>query len=181
MILGLLGMPRRIASYPEDFGWDLWNGIATGGAFLIALSVAIFIYNFFWSLKKGEEAGADPWDARTLEWTIPSPPPHYNFREIPQVHSLDDFWHQKYAEDPSGKPVPVPAGAAVATHGEDDDDFDEHSIHMPDPSYMPLIAALGLPLIAVGLLYSYAIVAVGALVLIVGLYGWVYEPSSSSE
>ena len=77
--------------------------------------------------------------------------------------------------------VPIPAGASVATHGDEPEDFDEHSIHMPDPSYMPLIAALGLPLIAVGLLYSYAIVAVGALVLVVGLYGWVYEPASSSE
>jgi cytochrome c oxidase subunit 1 len=176
MILGLLGMPRRIASYPEDYGWDLWNGIATGGAFMIALGVLVFIINFIWSAKNGEEAGDDPWDARTLEWSIPSPPPHYNFAKIPTVHGVDAFWHEKYVEDAEGRPVPIPAGAAVATH--DGGGHDEgHDIHMPAPSFMPLIAALGLPIVALGLLYSYPLIAVGGIIGLVGLYGWVLEPA----
>jgi heme/copper-type cytochrome/quinol oxidase subunit 1 len=176
MVLGLLGMPRRIASYPEDYGWDLWNMIATVGAFTIAASVLVFIINFLLSVRNGERAGDDPWDARTLEWSIPSPPPHYNFAKIPVVHSVDAYWHEKYVEDPDGRPVPVPAGAAVETHVETHEE--EHDIHMPSPSFWPLIAAIGLPLIALGLLYSYAITAVGGMVLVVGLYGWVYEPAS---
>ena len=60
----------------------------------------------------------DPWDARTLEWMTSSPPPVHNFDEIPTVHSLDEFWHRKYAEDKSGKLVPVQAGAA--DHGDGD-------------------------------------------------------------
>jgi cytochrome c oxidase subunit 1 len=176
MILGLLGMPRRIATYPEDYGWDLWNAIATVGAFTIALGVLVFMINFIWHLKSGEEAGSDPWDGRTLEWSIPSPPPHYNFAKVPVVHGLDAFWHEKYVEDPKGRPVPIPAGSAVATHDGGHGHDDAHDIHMPAPSYMPLIAAMGLPLIALGLLYSYAIVAVGGIVLVVGLYGWVLEP-----
>ena len=175
MVLGLMGMPRRISSYPEDFGWDLWNGLATAGAFIIALSIAVFIVNFLRSVRGGKEAGHDPWDARTLEWSIPSPPPHYNFAEIPTVHAVDDYWHQKYVEDPNGRPVPVPAGAAVATeeHGHD-----EHDIHMPNPSYMPLIAAIGLPIIAIGLIYSFFLIPVGAAISVMGLYGWVLEPAS---
>jgi cytochrome c oxidase subunit 1 len=175
MVLGLLGMPRRIHSYPEDYGWDLWNAIATAGAFMIALSILIFIINFFWSNKNGEVAGDDPWDGRTLEWSIPSPPPHYNFAKVPVVHGIDPFWHEKYVEDADGLPVPVPAGASVALH--DDGHGDPHDIHMPAPSYFPLIAALGLPLIALGLLYSYPVIAVGGVVLLVGLYGWVLEPA----
>jgi cytochrome c oxidase subunit 1 len=177
MILGLLGMPRRIATYPEDYGWDLWNGIATAGAFTIALSILIFIMNVVVSLRSKEEAGEDPWDARTLEWTIPSPPPHYNFAEIPVVHGVDDFWHKKYAEDAQGRPVPVPSGAAVATH-DNGHGAAEPDIHMPNPSFMPLISALGFPIIALGLLYALPLVAVGAAITVMGLYGWVLEPAS---
>jgi cytochrome c oxidase subunit 1 len=146
------------------------------GAFVIALSILIFMINFIMSVRKGEASGEDPWDARTLEWAIPSPPPHYNFAEIPRVHSLDEFWHQKYTEDSEGRPIPVVAGAAeVATeeHGSGG-----HDIHMPSPSFMPLIAALGFPLIALGLIYDYAILAAGATVLIVGIYGWAFEPAT---
>ncbi len=175
MVLGLLGMPRRIATYPEDYGFDVWNLIATVGAFTIALGVLVFIINFIISLRGGEKTGNDPWDGRTLEWSIPSPPPHYNFAKIPQVHGLDPFWHEKYIEDRDGRPVPIPAGAA---HGANEDDVDPHNIRMPSPSYFPLVAALGFPLIGLGLLYSFPVVAVGALVLVVGLYGWVYEPAS---
>jgi cytochrome c oxidase subunit 1 len=180
MVAGLLGMPRRIASYPENYGWDLWNALATAGAFTIAAGVLVFIINFIWSAKNGEEAGEDPWDGRTLEWTIPSPPPHYNFAKIPVVHGIDAFWHEKYVEDPNGRPVPIPAGAAAVAHGDEGHGagHDEgHDIHMPAPSYWPLIAAIGLPTIALGLLYSYAIVAVGGIVLLTGIYGWVLEPA----
>jgi cytochrome c oxidase subunit 1 len=140
--------------------------------------VLVFINNEIVSLRKKETAGPDPCDALTLERSIPSPPPHYNFKEIPQVRGLDEWWHRKYVEDARGMPVPVPQGGAVAVGDHDDDEFDEHSIHMPNPSFMPLIAAVGLPIIAFGLLYSYPLVAVGAVIMIVGLYGWVLEPAS---
>ncbi len=180
MVLGLLGMPRRIETYPEGYGWSFWNALATIGAFTIAVSILIFMYNIIISLRKGEIAGEDPWDARTLEWTIPSPPPPYNFAVVPQVHALDDFWHRKYTEDAEGRPVPIPAGAAVQTaHGDDDGGHgDGHGIHLPSPSYMPLIASAGLPIIGFGLLYDAALVAVGAAVLVVGLYLWVLEPAT---
>jgi len=177
MILGLLGMPRRIQTYPDNFGWGFWNMMATVGAFTIAASIAVFIYNVIVSLRSKVEAGADPWDARTLEWSIPSPPPHYNFAEIPHVHALDDFWHKKYVEDPHGKPVPIPAGAAVHPSG-DEHAADGHGIHLPSPSYFPLIAAAGFPFVALGFIYDYALLGVGAALLLVGLFGWALEPAT---
>ncbi|MEK7247350.1 MAG: cbb3-type cytochrome c oxidase subunit I, partial [Chloroflexota bacterium] len=178
---GLLGMPRRIYTYSDGYGWDVYNLVSTIGAFTIALSVAIFIVNFLISVRNGKKAGADPWDARTLEWTIPSPPPHYNFAEIPQIHARDDFWHQKYQEDAEGNVLPAIAGAAHATdvaHGGDG--HDEHHVeglHLPTPSYFPLIASLGFPIIATGLIYDIALIPVGATLTLVGLFGWAMEPA----
>jgi cytochrome c oxidase subunit 1 len=182
-ISGLLGMPRRVYTYSEGMGWDLWNLMSSVGAFLIATSMLVFIGNFVYSMmmKRGKEAGPDPWDARTLEWSLPSPVPHYNFAEIPTVHSLDDYWHQKYREDEQGNVIPVVAGAAVATEVAHGDEGGHGDIHMPSPSYMPLIAALGIPIIGIGLIYDYALVAVGATLLIVGIYGWALEPATEEE
>ena len=114
-MLGLQGMPRRIYTYPEGRGWDFWNFVSTIGAFLIALSVLVFIFNVCKS-RKNPHVGDDPWDARTLEWTIPSPPPEYNFTEIPLVTTRDDLWHRKYTEDDEGRAVlrgrPCPRSSA---------------------------------------------------------------------
>src|SRR3972149_6911506 len=143
---------------------------------MFSLSFLVSIINVLVSLRSKEAAGAAPWDARTLEWSIPSPPPAYNFAEIPVVRARDDFWHRKYVEDEQGRPLPILAGGAhgVEGHGEEG----HHAIHMPSPSYFPLIAALGFPLIGFGLIYDAALVAVGAAVLLVGLYGWALEPAS---
>jgi cytochrome c oxidase subunit 1 len=175
MILGILGMPRRISSYSDGMGWGLWNMIATVGAFMIATSVMVFLYNVVHSMVRGEEAGADPWDARTLEWMIPSPPPAYNFAEIPQVRALDDFWRRKYVENERGEPVPAVAGGA---HVAEESHGDGHGIHLPSPSFMPLIAAFGLPIIGFGFIYDFALVAAGAAILLFGVYAWALEPAT---
>ncbi|MGH9024348.1 MAG: cytochrome c oxidase subunit I, partial [Acidimicrobiia bacterium] len=149
-IYGLQGQPRRTYTYPEGMGWDFMNLMSTVGAFLIAFSVLVFIVNVLKSRRSGPIAGDDPWDARTLEWSIPSPPPEYNFAEIPHVRERDDFWHRKYAEDEEGRLVPIPSGGSgghghesAADHGDEDDgDHGDgahgdgaHGIHMPSPSY----------------------------------------------
>ena len=179
MIVGLLGMPRRIYSYGSGTGWEVLNMVATVGAFMIGLSVLIFIINVVISLRSKERAGDDPWDGRTLEWSLPSPVPAYNFVEIPTVRARDDFWYQKYEEDDEGRAVPTVAGGAQVVEEEGHEEGDEgHGIHMPSPSFWPLIAALGFPIIATGLIYDPAIVAVGGAVLMVGIYGWALEPAS---
>jgi cytochrome c oxidase subunit 1 len=173
-ILGLQGMPRRIYQWPPGMGWNLWNAVSTVGAFTIALSILVFMINVVRTLARGEPAGADPWDARTLEWSIPSPPPHYNFAEIPTVRHRDEQWHRKYAEDEAGRAVAVVAGAAYAEDG--DEGHDEVHIEMPNPSYWPIVAAAGLPLIGYGLIFHWIFIPVGVLLLLAGLYGWKIEP-----
>src|SRR5450759_1152364 len=84
-IVGLEGMPRRTYTYGTGLGWDLLNKLETIGGFTIAMAVLIFIVNVVRTQLRGEQAPEDPWDARTLEWTTPSPPPEYNFAEVPIV------------------------------------------------------------------------------------------------
>ena len=81
--LGLLGMARRVAQYRPEF--QFWNDVASGASFVLALSTLVLIYNMAHSLLRGPKAPANPWNARTLEWTISSPPPYYNFKRIPAV------------------------------------------------------------------------------------------------
>ncbi len=98
-LLGLLGMPRRQYYFQPDKGWDLYNFISSVGAFIIALGVAFFLVNVILSLFKGEIAGADPWDAFTLEWATSSPPAEYNFARTPVVRSRRPLWDQKHPDD----------------------------------------------------------------------------------
>jgi cytochrome c oxidase subunit 1 len=177
-------MPRRIYTYSEDLGLTLPNTISTIGAFTIAVSTLIFLVNVAVSHRnrKANPAPSDPWDARTLEWTIPSPTPVYNFAETPVVHAVDDFWHRKYTEDDQGRLQRIPRSdeevaeaerreaAAVANAG---------SIHLPSPSFYPIIVSFGFPIIAYGMIYkTYLVAVVGGLVLLTGLYGWAMEPSA---
>jgi cytochrome c oxidase subunit I len=99
-IPGLMGMPRRVYTYEADRGWMLWNVIISTGAFIQAIGVLVFVYNLIHSYFKGEIAGADPWDAWTLEWTTASPPPAYNFAKVPSVRSRRPLWDLKHPEDP---------------------------------------------------------------------------------
>ena len=81
--VGMDGMPRRIYTYGEEYGWSFWNGVSSVGAAILAISMLLFVYNIVKGWRSGEPAGNDPWDARTLEWSISSPPPEYNFETIP--------------------------------------------------------------------------------------------------
>jgi cytochrome c oxidase subunit 1 len=102
-VSGMLGMPRRIYTYEMDRGWTIWNQLATAGALIQAPSYLIFVYNIVVSLWKGELAGDNPWKAWTLEWATTSPPPSYNFEEVPTVHSRRPLWDLQHPDDPDWK------------------------------------------------------------------------------
>ena len=97
---GLLGMPRRIYTYEANRGWGGWNLIVSIGAVVQAIGLLIFVYNLVQSYFRGKHAGHDPWDAWTLEWSTPSPPPAYNFAVLPAVNSRRPLWDLKHPEDP---------------------------------------------------------------------------------
>src|SRR6516164_57530 len=100
---GMLGMPRRIYTYELDRGWTFLNQLTTLGALIQAPSFLIFAYNIVVSLWKGKPAGDNPWQAWTLEWATTSPPPSYNFEEVPTVHSRRPLWDLQHPDDPDWK------------------------------------------------------------------------------
>jgi len=102
-VQGLLGMPRRIYTYPADRGWEIWNLITSLGVVAQGAGVLCFLAAIVWAFRRREPAGHDPWDAWTLEWSTSSPPPEYNFAELPEVKSRRPLWDLKHPEDPDWK------------------------------------------------------------------------------
>ncbi len=102
-VSGMLGMPRRIYTYHTERGWDFWNLLSSIGVLFQIAAVSFFAINIIRSLMKGAKAGDDPWDAWTLEWSTTSPPPPYNFKDIPVVHSRRPLWDLKHPDDPDWK------------------------------------------------------------------------------
>ncbi len=99
--LGLMGMPRRVASYPSNLGWQFWNIISTVGAYLVGASFIFFLVNLFISWLRPVPAGANPWDGQTLEWYTTSPPPHHNFHQLPPIRSERPVWDVNHPDYPT--------------------------------------------------------------------------------
>src|SRR5439155_5952148 len=118
------------------------------------------------TLRGGTVSGPDPWDGRTLEWSIPSPPPVYNFARLPEVRDRDDFWAQKYGDGHGGAPRGPSAPVTAA---------ELKAIHMPPPSYWPLLLALALAFMVSGLLTSMYQVILGGLLTLYCMYRFALE------
>ena len=156
--LGVAGMPRRIYTYDSGLGWDMWNMVATIGAFTIALGALSFVFNVLRALRQPATAEDNPWDGPTLEWATSSPPPEHDFDVVPVVRARDPLWYER---DHSIE-RPEPSG--------------EH-IHMPPPSYYPILLAMGIALLAIGPLSHLAITGLGVVVCIYSVWGWALEPT----
>jgi cytochrome c oxidase subunit 1 len=156
--VGLLGMPRRIYTYPPDMGFDWMNMLSTIGVFVLVVGLLAFIVNWLQSIRSGKPAGADPWGAPTLEWAIPSPPPPHNFGSLPEVHTLDPLWHKDHEQ--MRKDVNTIRGR----------------IHMPPNSYWPFVAALGMTMLMAGMVLGWWVGIPGLLIMFVGIYSWAFEP-----
>jgi cytochrome c oxidase subunit 1 len=174
-ILGLQGMSRRIDTYSAGFGFELWNMVSTIGSFIIAVSLLVFFYNA-WVSTRGykknppEKPLVDPWDARSLEWMTECPTPEHNFDEVPEVESLDEWWHRKYRIEDDGSVT------RIATPDEAADPGVRHDTHLPSPSYWPLALAAALPLIGLGLIFNLWLALVGGLIAVMSLFAWALEP-----
>lgn len=136
-ILGLRGMPRRVYTFLPDQGWDMSNFVSTVGAFFMSAGVIALLINIVVTHMKKADAENDPWDGRTLEWAISSPPEEYNFKQLPLVRGLDAFWKEKMA----GNKEMTPAEPLS-------------SIHMPSPSILPFVMSIGLFIAGLGFMYA---------------------------
>ena len=175
-IAGMLGMPRRIYTYPTDFGWDAVNMITTIGGFVFAIGVLLFLVNVVRSRRSGAPAGNNPWDAPTLEWATTSPPPPYNFARIPLVASRHPLWEDRLGEG-TGRTM-LAAGPVLAdgreTMGTTPLDAEPSVVmRMPEDSYVPVLLAAALTVTGYGLVFGvWALALVGAAGALVVTLAW---------
>jgi cytochrome c oxidase subunit 1/cytochrome c oxidase subunit I+III len=168
-IAGLLGMPRRVYTYPDHMGWDVLNLLSTIGGYILAFGILVIISNIVWSLRWGSPAGNDPWGGNTLEWATSSPPPHYNFPIIPAVRSADPNWDRV---EPSG--LVLAEGHETVSTGEVDAEL-ERILRMPGDSPWPLALAASLTVLFVGLIAGSNVTAwLGVGLMLASLVGWHY-------
>ncbi|MBV8784588.1 MAG: cbb3-type cytochrome c oxidase subunit I, partial [Gammaproteobacteria bacterium] len=184
-LTGLYGMPRRVYTYAPDMGWTTLNMITSLGSVLFALGVLLLIVNVVRSLRVGATAGANPWDASTLEWSVSSPPPPYNFAVIPTVTSRHPLWEGRLS-------APGPHSAlkegmlleqrreALATTPVDAQP--DMILEMPEDTAAPLVLALGLSVTCVGMLRTSGwLFGVGLAVCAVALLLWLWPRAEMGE
>jgi cytochrome c oxidase subunit 1 len=167
--LGLAGMPRRLYTYPDGMGWQPGNVAATIGAYVIGLSVLVFVINVVQSRRRGALAGDDPWLADTLEWGTTSPPPSYTFARPPVVQGRAPLWTRT-------PDAPVVVGLSTESREvlvTTMLDAEPHSRHEdPGPTIWPLIAAVAVGIFFIWLMFSPWAVVWGGVLLFLAFLGW---------
>jgi heme/copper-type cytochrome/quinol oxidase subunit 1 len=177
-LTGLLGMPRRVYTYADGMGWDTLNLITSVGSFILAIGVLLLFINVIRSLKLGAPAGDNPWDAPTLEWSVPSPPPSYNFAVIPTVASRHPLWEDRLKEGEGSSSLTrgmllVEGKETIGTSALDA--APDMILEMPEDTLAPLLLALGLSVMFVGLLLKVWIaVTAGCLIVGIALLAWMW-------
>jgi heme/copper-type cytochrome/quinol oxidase subunit 1 len=183
-ISGLLGMPRRVSSYPSGLGWDGLNLVTTAGALVFAFGVLLLVVNLLWSLRRGAPAGPNPWDGPTLEWATSSPPPAYNFEVIPTVRSRYPLWEGRLHVMPRSALTEGPAldEAKVTLETSPLAARVTDVLRMPEDSLYPLLLALSLTALCYGLLARLAwLAAGGAGLALFCTVGWLWPEPAERE
>ena len=177
-LAGLLGMPRRIYTYGPAMGWTTLNVIISIGSFAFAIGVLLFFINVIRSWRSGAVATSNPWDAPTLEWSVPSPPPAYNFAVIPTLGSRHPLWEGRL--DERGSVSSIDRGMLLDSGKETIattalDATPDMILEMPEDSYAPLLLALGVSMVfAAVLLKLWPAAIAGAIVTALALLTWLW-------
>jgi hypothetical protein len=174
----LLGMPRRVYTYNAYPGWEMLNLITTAGSFVFAVGVLLLLVNVLRSLRTGAPATHNPWDAPTLEWSVPSPPPAYNFAVIPTVASRHPLWESRLGDNSvlSTMDRGMLLDSGKETIGTSAlDAAPDMILEMPQDSFAPLVLTAGLSVLFVGLLLkAWAVMAIGTLLSTAGVLIWLW-------
>ena len=185
-ITGLQGQPRRMYQWTDAragegfFNLGFWNLVASIGSFILGVGVLLFFINVWISHRRHGPAPLDPWDARSLEWLTTSPPKEHNFDVIPTVGHLDEFFHRKYEDRGEGDHHDFhQVATAEQIMAEQEANADAH-IHLPSPSYWPLLLAFSLPVMAYGVIFNLLLVPVGGAIALASMFGWSLEPHTAS-
>ncbi len=182
-ISGLLGMPRRISSYPAGLGWDVWNLVASSGVVVLGAGLLLVLGGLLHAMRRGRPALADPWRGDTLEWATASPPEHYNFPVVPEVHTLHPMWDERTRTslDRAGEDRTLAQRRATPTTTELDGGY-ERAQEVETESLRPFVLAIGLLVVVVAALLSWWwVAAVGGAVAAGTLAGWLWPPERSAE
>jgi cytochrome c oxidase subunit I len=177
-LTGLLGMPRRVYTYNDYGGWQALNLITSIGSFVFAVGVLLFFVNVLRSRYKGAVAGRNPWDAPTLEWSVPSPPPAYNFSVIPTVASRHPLWEDRIGTE--GAASSLDRGLLLdqgrETIGTSALDAEPDMVlEMPGDSAAPLLLAMGLAISFAGLLLkAWTVAAIGGAITALAILAWIW-------
>jgi cytochrome c oxidase subunit I len=183
--IGLLGMPRRIYTYPAGMGWSLSNLVITIGSAVFAIGVLLLLINVVVSARRGRAAGENPWGAPTLEWSVPSPPPEYNFAVIPRVASRHPLWEDQLNE---GADRSVRDRGMVLDRGRESlavsplDAEPELILKMPQDTVAPFALTLAASALFVGLLiHAWWLAGLGALGVLAALVWWLWPSARLAE
>jgi cytochrome c oxidase subunit 1 len=152
--------------------------LATVGAFLMAAGVLVFIINFFWSRSNGRIAGPDPWRAGSLEWAVPSPPPSYNFAELPTVNGREALW-DAVPNQPIVTGIESDIREVLITDGLDGDP--DHRMESPSPSIWPFWAAVAVSALFVGSVFSASSVEYTSIPVAITLIAWYWPRWGESQ
>jgi cytochrome c oxidase subunit I+III len=189
-IVGLMGMPRRVHTYPAGLGWETYNLISTVGAFILAAGILVFVANVIYSLRRGERAGHNPWGGDSLEWALPSPPLQHTYSVPPIIRSRHPLWDQDdlHTGDKDDEDLvhalsqwPLRWRAALLTGTSDA--RPQEIFRVAGPSIWPLVAGIGVVTIFAAELTKVRWGAIlGALVVMFGVVAWNWpEPAPISE
>jgi cytochrome c oxidase subunit I len=186
-IIGLQGQPRRMYVHTAArngegfFNITFWNAVSSVGSFILGIGVLLFFINVFLSHRRHGPAPLDPWDARSLEWLTTSPPKEHNFDRTPVVGHLDEFFHRKYEDrGENGHHDYHQIATAEELMAEEEANADAH-IHLPSPSYWPIVLAFGLPVMAYGVIFNILLIPAGAAIVLLAMFGWSLEPHTAPE